>query len=189
MKMIKNGIAAIALASLPLLGACSEAKDDATATASTKDDGTLTLAAAITGEEGMSKLRDALTKSELSGLLEGPGSYTVLAPTDTAFDALGEDGEALFADDQKPMLIALLRDHMVPGHLTPEAIDKAIVDKGGPVTMTTLGEGQVTFAKEGDAITVSMPGGAKAKFAGTAVAANNGVIIPLDAVLLPKKEG
>lgn len=188
MTMIKSGIAAIALASLPLLGACTEAKDDTPETA-TKDDGTLTLAAALTNDEGMGKLRDALIKSELSGLLDGPGSYTILAPTDAAFDALGEDGKALFAEDQKPLLIALLRDHMVPGHLTPETIEKAIVDKGGPVTMTTLGEGQVAFSKDGDAISVTMPGGAAAKFSGTAIAANNGVVIPLDAVLLPKTEG
>ena len=187
MHMLKSGLAAIALASIPLVGACTKVEDENTATA-TKDDGTITLAAALADEEDMDKLRNALTNSELSGLLDGPASYTVLAPTDTAFETLGEEGELIFAEEQRPLLIALLRDHMLPGHLTPETISKAIADKGGPVTMTTLGEGAVTFTQEGDAILVTMPGGAKANITGTSIAANNGVVIPLDAVLLPEKE-
>ena len=188
MHMLKSGLAAIALASLPLLGACSQAEEEVPQ-AATKDDGTLTLAAALAAEDGMDKLRDALTQSELAGLLDGPASYTVLAPTDAAFDALGEDGQLIFDEEQRPLLIALLRDHMLPGHLTPETISKAIATKGGPVTVTTLGEGQVTFTQEGEAISATMPGGAKANITGTSIAANNGVVIPLDAVLLPGKEG
>ncbi|MEZ5680276.1 MAG: fasciclin domain-containing protein [Erythrobacter sp.] len=187
MHMVKNGLAAIALASLPLVGACTKVEDDTPETA-TRDDGTITLAAALAAEGDMAKLRDALTQSELAGLLDGPASYTVLAPTDGAFDALGDDGKAIFTEEQRPMLIALLRDHLVPGHLTPETIAKAIVDKGGPVTMTTLGEGEVTFSQDDKAITVTMPGGAKAAITGTSIAANNGVVIPLDAVLLPAKD-
>lgn len=187
MHMFNRGLAAIALASIPLIGACTKVEDDNPVTA-TKDDGTITLAAALAEEEDMDKLREALADSELAGLLDGPASYTVLAPTDTAFETLGEEGELIFAEEQRPLLIALLRDHMLPGHLTPETISKAIVDKGGPVTMTTLGDGAVTFTQEGDTIVVTMPGGATANITGTSIAANNGVVIPLDAVLLPEKE-
>ena len=188
MNIIKSGLAAIALASVPLVGACSKVEDETPETA-TKDDGTITLAAALAEKDELAKLRDALTQSELAGILDGPASYTVLAPTDTAFAALGEEGEAIFTEEQRPLLIALLRDHLVPGHLTPETISKAIADKGGPVTMTTLGEGALTFSQDGDAISVTMPGGAKATVSGTAIAANNGVVIPLDKVLLPAKDG
>lgn len=187
MNLLKTGLSALALSALPIVGACSETKEE-TAGVTTKDESTETLASALSQNGDTSKLSGALTKSELSGLLDGPGSYTVLAPTDQAFAALGKDGEALFAEDQKPLLIALVRDHMLPGHLTPETIAKAIVDKGGPVTMTTLGEGEVTFTQDGDKINVTMPGGAKATITGTSTAANNGVVIPLDAVLLPPKQ-
>lgn len=186
MNSFKAGLAAIALVSVPLVAACSKVEDETPSTA-TKDDSTITLAAALAAEDGMSKLRDAMTKGELSELLDGPASYTVLAPTDAAFEELGDEGAALFQQEQKPLLLALLRDHMLPGHLTPETISKAIADKGGPVTMTTLGEGQVTFAQDGKNLTVTMPGGAKAMVTGTSIAANNGVVIPLDAVLLPSK--
>lgn len=186
MHMIKSGLAAIALASLPLVAACSKVEDDNPQT-ETKDDGTITLAAALAAEDNMGKLRSALTQSELAGLLDGPASYTVLAPTDSAFEALGEEGKTIFDQEQQPMLIALLRDHLVPGHLTPETIAKAIADRGGPVTMTTLGEGEVTFTQGDQVINVTMPGGAKATITGTSIAANNGVVIPIDTVLLPAR--
>lgn len=189
MKMLKNSLAALAIASLPLVAACGEKVSDESPETATKDDGTITLAAALANAGQMAKLRDAMTQGELAGLLEGPASYTVLAPTDAAFDAMGADGSALFTADQKPVLVALLREHMVPGHLTPETIAKAIADKGGPVTMTTLGQGQVTFSQDGDNLTVTAPSGAKAVITGTSIAANNGVVIPLDTVLLPAKEG
>ena len=39
--------------------------------------------------------------------------------------------------------------HILPGHVTPELIAEAIKTKGGPVDMTTLGDGKVTFADDG----------------------------------------
>ncbi len=186
--MFKCGLAAIALAALPLASACSQVDDQDPKTA-TKDDGTITLAAALGAEDGMDTLQNAITNSELSGVLDGPASYTLLAPTDAAFDALGDEGKALLTDDQRPLLVGLLREHMLPGHLTPETIEKAIADKGGPVTISTLGESQVTFSMNGDQLNAALPGGATAAITGTAIAANNGVVIPLDTVLMPQKAG
>lgn len=182
----KGGLAALALASLPVVSACSDtgAADSQTAT---KDEGTTTLASALGAGDDMDMLRDALEESELSGVLDGPASYTVLAPGDAAFEAMGEQGEALFEDEQRPVLVALLRDHLLPGHLTPEAIGEAIDKKGGPVTMATLGDAEVTFSRSGDTVQVAMADGGSATFAGRAIATNNGVVIPIDTVLLPPK--
>ena len=186
MKTIKSGLAALTLAIVPLAAGCTVAEDENPDTA-TKDDGTLTLAAALAADDTLGTLRDALGKSELSAVLEGPASYTLLAPNDTAFEALGEEGGALLAEEQRPMLVAILRDHLLPGHLTPEAIGEAIDKKGGPVTMATLGDGAVTFARSGDTITATMGDSNTAGVSGTAIAANNGVVIPIDTVLLPPK--
>jgi uncharacterized surface protein with fasciclin (FAS1) repeats len=182
----KTGLAAIALASLPLASACTKVEDENPETA-TKDDGTLTLAAALGANEELETLRGAIEQSELSGVLEGPASYTLLAPSNAAFDALGEEGATLLEDQQRPMLVAVLRDHLLPGHLTPEAIGEAIDRKGGPVTMATLGQAEVTFSKSGETVNVVMDDGSDAAFAGTAIAANNGVVIPINKVLLPPK--
>ena len=186
MKTMKFGLAALTLAILPLAAGCTAVEDENPDTA-TKDDGTLTLAAALGADESLGTLRGALAETELSGVLEGPASYTLLAPNDTAFEAMGDQGSALMTEEQRPMLVAVLRDHLLPGHLTPEAIGEAIDKKGGPVTMGTLGDTEVTFARSGETITATMGDGSPAGFSGTAIAANNGVVIPIDGVPLPPK--
>ena len=195
----KNGLAAIALVSLPLVAACSDTEEH-TAQGATRDDGTLTLAAALGAEKDLDIVREAMEESELSGVLDGPASYTILAPDDAAFEALGKEGEtlledeqrpvlvALLEDEQRPVLVALLRDHLLPGHLTPESIGEAIDRKGGPVTMATLGETDVIFSREGDGIKAELEDGGSASFAGTATATNNGVVIPISQVLMPPKD-
>jgi uncharacterized surface protein with fasciclin (FAS1) repeats len=137
----------------------------------------------------VSTLRNALTETELAGILDGPGSYTVLAPNDAAFEKLGEASADLSEEEQKPILLAIVRDHLLPGHLTPETIRSAIEAQGGSVSMTTLGEGNVTFAMDGENLTVSLGDGAQARIIGEPVASNNGVVIPLDTVLVPSENG
>ncbi|TMM48778.1 fasciclin domain-containing protein [Qipengyuania marisflavi] len=189
MDKLKTAAAAVALAAtLPLISGCSKVVDQNPSTA-TKEDGTVTLATALGSQDDMQTLQSALTASELSSLFDGPASYTLLAPNDGAFSALGEQGSALMEDEQRPLLVAILRDHILPGHVTPETIATAVDQKGGPVTMTTLGDGTITFSKVGDRLTVSNSGGASAGVVGTSIAANNGVVLPLDAVLMPKEEG
>ncbi|KWV95417.1 fasciclin domain-containing protein [Erythrobacter sp. AP23] len=176
----------VAIVSLPLLAACGDVEPDQPEIATTED-GSLTLAAALGTNDDLGRLQQALAQSELSGVFDGPASYTVLAPTDMAFEDLRTDGTALLEEDQRPILVAILRDHLLPGHVTPEGIEEAIRTQGGPVTMTTLGETDVVFTKSGDTITVEMGGAARATLSGTAIAANNGVVIPIDSVLLPPK--
>ena len=185
-KTCKTTLTAIALASLSLVAACDE-QDKAPAETATRDDGTLTLAAGLGADEQLDTLRGAIEQSELSGVLEGAASYTMLAPRDAAFEALGEEGAYLLREEQRPLLVAILRDHLLPGHLTPEAIGEAIDQAGGPVTMTTLGHTTVTFERDGDRLSVAAGDTSRATIVGAAIAANNGVVIPIDAVLLPPK--
>lgn len=178
---------AAALAALILLPACSGAEADQAATAdgATQEDSTRTLIASLGNLPDLATLNGAISTAELNTVFDGPASYTLLAPDNAAFEKLGEEGKALLTEDQRPVLVGLLREHILPGHLTPESIDKAIADKGGPVTMTTLGGGNVTFSKDGETMTVDNGSGAKASFKGSAAASSNGVIIPLDTVLVP----
>tara|TARA_A100001391_G_scaffold171382_1_gene132679 strand:- start:555 stop:1121 length:567 start_codon:yes stop_codon:yes gene_type:complete len=185
-KTCKTTLTAIALASLSLVAACDE-QDKAPAETATRDDGTLTLAAGLGADEQLDTLRSAIEQSELSGVFEGAASYTMLAPCDAAFEALGEEGTDLLREEQRPLLAAILRDHLLPGHLTPESIGEAIDRAGGPVTMTTLGQTTVTFDKDGEQLSVAAGDTSRAAFVGAAIAANNGVVIPIDAVLLPPR--
>jgi hypothetical protein len=96
--LVRTGFAALALAALPLLGGCGEAEDKQSAPV-TQDDATLTLAAALGANKALGILQSAIEQSELSGVLDGRASYTVLAPKDRAFAALGKNfGRRFYAE-------------------------------------------------------------------------------------------
>ena len=181
----KPFVLAGAIAGLALLPACSSDADTVDEDGTTQEEATRTLAASLGDLPDMASLNGAISEAELGSIFDGPGSYTLLAPNDAAFNALGEEGKTLMSEEQRPVLIGLLREHILPGHLTPENIAQALEDKGGDVTMTTLGGGEVTFSKDGDTISVSNGMGSTAKLATNATAATNGVIIPVDTVLVP----
>ena len=178
-----------AIAGLALLPACSEADTAEPTDTATKEEPTLTLAAALGEVPDMASLNGAIANAELASIFEGPASYTVLAPNDAAFTALGDRGKVLMTEEQRPVLAGILREHILPGHLTPESISQAIEDKGGEVSMTTFGGNTVTFSKDGDTIVASNGSGGEAHLAAGATAATNGVIIPIDTVLVPGEEG
>ena len=177
-----------ALLGLALLPACStenDTSDDQPGV--TQDATTRTLVAALGDASDLGTLRTAIDMAELGSIFDGRSTYTLLAPNDAAFEALGETGETLMSEDQRPLLVGLVRNHILPGQVTLEDITAAIEANGGEVTMTTLGDGTVTFSKTGDTITVSNGQGASATNVSSATATSNGVIIPLDGVLVPKE--
>ena len=176
-----------AIAGLALLPACSGAETDEN-TEETQDYTTRTLAAALGELPELASLNGAISGAQLSSVFDGPASYTVLAPVDSAFSALGEQGQALMTEEQRPVLAGVLREHILPGHLTPEDFAAAIESQGGEVTMTTFGGGDLTFSKDGDTIIATSPSGEVARFSGTATAATNGVIIPVDSVMIPGED-
>lgn len=169
------------------ISACSPADDaPSTDSASTAEDTGNTLAGVLNAMAGTDRVREALEEAGLVSLLDGSGAYTLLAPDDAAFEALGEPGERLIEDDQRPFLIGLLRAHILPGTVTIEAIEAALDRQGGSVEMTTLGGGTVTFSRDDDdarTIIVTGPDGVSARLSGSAVAASNGAVLPIDRVL------
>ena len=184
--MLKTPMRALALVALPAslaLAACNADPNETPATAQTDRD---TVAQAVATATNLSTLSRAITDAQLAEVLDGSGSYTLFAPNDDAFAALGENGQRLLEVEQRPLLVGLLREHIVPGHITPDAIGKAIDDEGGSVSMTTMGGGSLTFSREGNTITVSRDGNGVARFAGEPIEADNGVVIPIDAALVPQ---
>jgi uncharacterized surface protein with fasciclin (FAS1) repeats len=173
-----------AAAALALLGGCSQDGAGDEPLAATSDAAADTVAAAVAGSGEHRKLAAALTGTQLSPVLDGKGDYTLLAPSDAAFAALGDKGEALAAQDQRPLMIAVLRGHILPGQVTPKAIEAAIARKQGPVEMRTMAGSTVTFAKADRGFTVSN-GRETAVLATATTAASNGAVLPIDKVLMP----
>jgi uncharacterized surface protein with fasciclin (FAS1) repeats len=116
-------------------------------------------------------LTQALQTAGLLDTLRGAGPYTLLAPTDAAFDALpAAERQALLADPAR--LVTVLQSHLVQGLLPVSALRS--VSSVGTVSGATLAVGV-----EGQVVRV---GGAQV-VAGD-LTASNGLIHAIDRVLL-----
>lgn len=181
--MARRLTAALAAAAGALmLPACSgevAEEDDGAAEVSSE-----TLASVVEEADGLTVVSDVLGDAGLAQVFDGAAAYTLFAPQDMAFDALGEAGDDLRSPEQRAAMVAILRDHIVPGYLTPSDIGKAIeLADDGSVEMRTMGDHTLTFTSEGDTITATGEDGASARFTGDALQASNGVAIPLDGLL------
>lgn len=136
-------------------------------------------------DPSLSIAADAFQRTGLIGVLDGEASYTIFIPTDGAFEALGEQGGQLLADPQNSAIAAaVLRNHMVPGFLDIEAINKTIADAGGKASVVNFGGGVLTLAKEEGGLVVRDASGRKAAISGKVSIAGNGALIAIDTVLV-----
>ncbi|WP_340587121.1 fasciclin domain-containing protein [Erythrobacter alti] len=172
-------LTALASSALLTLAACGDTTGDAESGANGAP-GTLSLAALIAENDELSTVETLVEEAGLAQAFDGIAAYTVLAPSDDALAALGED---FSGDEARPALIAVLRGHILPGYLTSEDITTAIESNGGPVEMQTMGSGTLTFAMEDDVLKVSSDDGATSAAITEEMLGANGVILPIDAVL------
>ncbi len=113
----------------------------------------------------------AIKAADLTATLEGPGPFTVFAPTDEAFEKLPADQlKALMQDKEK--LRAVITYHVVAGRVSAR-------DLAGMSSATTMA---------GPALAIDTSSGVKVNDAAVIqpdVMAANGVIHVIDTVLLP----
>ena len=141
-----------------------------------------TLTATLKGDRAFGTLERVLDNAALGDVLEGRGPYTVFAPSDAAFTASAGDlgDEAMKAEGA-----AMLRAHIVPGALTRADILAAIAREGsGEVQMRTMANSLLTFSKEGETVIVAGDNGARARLTGSETVASNGVVQPVDGLLV-----
>ncbi|MBK8025414.1 MAG: fasciclin domain-containing protein [Chloroflexi bacterium] len=129
----------------------------------------------IAGADGrFDTLVAAVTAAGLAETLAGPGPFTVFAPTDAAFAALGSDTiDALLADPTGALQQILLY-HVVAG----EVPSSSIVDL---TSMDTVQGEPLRISVEDDGVVVDR----YANVVVTDIQASNGIIHVIDAVLLP----
>ena len=123
-------------------------------------------------------LAAALAKAELVDTLEGTGPFTVFAPTDAAFNALGINTAADLPD--KVTLTPLLTYHVYDGSVLAAA---AIALDGSNVTM--LSGDLMSIDVVSNEVILNQGGGREAKVTATDVLSSNGVIHVIDTVLNP----
>ena len=125
------------------------------------------------GNADFETLVAAVQAADLVETLKGEGPFTVFAPTDDAFAALGETVDMLLMPENKDKLTAVLTYHVIPGKVMSSDLTddmSAATVQGGEVTID-LDDG----VKVNDA-TVTTPD----------IEADNGVIHVIDTVLVPE---
>ena len=125
------------------------------------------------GDERFSTLVTALEATDLVDVLAGEGEFTVFAPTNEAFAALGEETVSALLEDTEALKNILLY-HIVQG---------TVVD-----ATTAAGLGQAEMAN-GDVLKIEKDGASlmvgNAKVIITDIKATNGIIHVIDTVLVP----
>lgn len=123
---------------------------------------------------GFNTLVAAVQAAELVDALKGDGPLTVFAPTDAAFAALPEGTlDSLLLPENQATLQAILLYHVVPGKVMSS-------DLSGTVVAETLQGEPIEIIASSSGVTVN-----GANVTAADVAASNGVIHVIDAVLLP----
>ncbi len=156
-----------------IISSCS---DDDSSSAPTVDNSITGIASRT---ENLSILVQALTKAELAATLSGGGSYTVFAPTNTAFTAfLNANGFANLDAVPVPVLKEILLNHVVSGAFQSSTLTTGYVKtlaKGSASSTNTLS----MFINTSSGVRLN----GVASVTTPNVLANNGVIHIVDAVI------
>jgi uncharacterized surface protein with fasciclin (FAS1) repeats len=129
----------------------------------------------------------AVKAAGLVDTLEGPGPFTVFAPTNEAFAKLPPGTvDTLLKPENKPTLVKLLTYHVVSGRMTAVALMKAIKDGEGEAHLKTVaGEDLIVKQAGPGKLTVTDSKGDVAMVTIADVMQSNGVIHVIDTVMLP----
>lgn len=128
----------------------------------------------------------AVKAGGLVDTLEGPGPFTVFAPTNEAFAALPAGTvDTLLKPENKATLDKVLTYHVVAGKLDSKALDKQIMEGGGRAELKTVEGGTLTVTGSGTHLMVSDAKGDTANVTIANVYQSNGVIMVVDKVLMP----
>jgi len=175
-------VAGLALA----LAACSGVDGETAASADgVTDKRNETFAQVLIADPSLSIAAAALERTGLMGALDGKASTTIFIPSNTAFEELGgQSGKLLKDPENNAITAAVLRNHMVPGVLDIEAINKAITDAGGEAAIANFGGEVLTLTSEAGGLVVRNAAGQKATIPGRITIVGNGALIAIDAVLV-----
>jgi len=128
----------------------------------------------------------AVKAAGLVETLEGPGPFTVFAPTNEAFAKLPAGTvDTLLKPENKEMLTKVLTYHVVAGKMDSKDIAAAIKSGMGKAELTTVSGGKLWASMQGKDLILTDEKGDKSKVTIANVEQSNGVIHVVDTVLLP----
>lgn len=128
----------------------------------------------------------AVKAAGLVETLEGPGPFTVFAPTDEAFKLLPAGTvESLVKPENKATLTGILTYHVVSGRLDSKTLMQLIRDGNGTAELKTVSGGKLWVMIKGKHLWLKDEKGGMAEITIKDVYQSNGVIHVVDHVLLP----
>src|SRR5262249_18475657 len=129
----------------------------------------------------------AVKAAGLVDTLQGPGPFTVFAPTNDAFKKLPAGAvDNLLKPENKDALTKVLTYHVVPGRLSSQDLRKQIKAGSGMAMLKTVAGGTLTASLNGNDIMLKDEKGGWAKVTQANVFQSNGVIHVIDTVVMPQ---
>ena len=128
----------------------------------------------------------AVKAAGLVDTLQGPGPFTVFAPTNKAFGKLPKGTvDTLLKPENKQKLTNVLTYHVVAGRYSANDLMNAAKRDGGQTKLKTVEGEELTIAANGNTLTVWDSKGGRSSVTIRNVFQSNGVIHVVDSVLLP----
>ncbi len=128
----------------------------------------------------------AVKAAGLVDTLEGPGPFTVFAPTNEAFAALPAGTvDTLLKPENKEKLQSILKYHVVSGDYDAGKLKQLVKDGDGKAELKTVEGDKLTFMAGSDGLTVTDDKGNVANVTIADVKQSNGEIHVIDKVLMP----
>ena len=146
------------------------------------------IVAAAMAAPALSTLVTAVKAAGLVDTLQGPGPFTVFAPTNDAFGKL-PDGtvDGLLKPEAKDTLAGVLTYHVVKGNVDAATLAGQIKAGGGKATLTTVqGEPLTAMLDANGGVVLTDAKGGTAKVVSADMRQRNGVVHVIDSVLMPK---
>jgi uncharacterized surface protein with fasciclin (FAS1) repeats len=129
----------------------------------------------------------AVKAAGLVDTLMTPGPFTVLAPVNSAFDALPAGTvDTLLKPENKDQLTKILTCHVIAANAMAADIDKMAMADGGMHEVTTVGGCKLKLSSKDGKVMITDEAGGTAMVTIADVKQSNGVIHVIDKVLLPK---
>jgi uncharacterized surface protein with fasciclin (FAS1) repeats len=128
----------------------------------------------------------AVQAAGLVDTLQGPGPFTVFAPTNAAFAALPAGTvDTLLEPENLSMLQKVLTAHVLAGNYSAAELLQMVQDAGGALGMTTVSGDTLGFQVIGGSLYVVDENRSPARVTIADVNQSNGVIHVVDSVLVP----
>jgi uncharacterized surface protein with fasciclin (FAS1) repeats len=128
----------------------------------------------------------AVKAAGLVETLQGPGPFTVFAPTNEAFKKLPAGTvETLLKPENKAMLTKVLTYHVVAGRMSAKDLMEAAKKAGGKAKLKTVEGEELTVEAKGNTLMIVDAKGGMSKITIQNVFQSNGVIHVVDTVVMP----